>query len=472
MLNFNPQLIVPELYLVAVLAVLFLQSITDWLKEATGWVPLAALFGVVLVCLTSGNGEYMFYESYRIDGLSQFFKAVIFLGLAVCTGNALRAQNLGKANKADYFFFMSMSAFGLLLLSSTVELFTIYISMELASFSLYILLPFRNNDQRAVEAAVKYVLFGAVASAIGLYGISYILAGQHTTYVTELLTLEWSSAHQPMALIGLTIFLLSFLYKLALFPFHFWAPDVYQGASNETAAFAATLPKLGAIVVMVRLMAFSPGVEVITILAIFAAASMTLGNLTALIQTDLKRLLGYSSVAHAGFVVMGLVAGGAHGLAAASYYALVYMTMNLTIFWVITRLSHEGENVTLNDLKGLYARSPVLAFVLAISSFALVGLPPTAGFIGKLFLLNSAWDAGLYWLVIVAVVNTALAIFYYLNLVRHAYTLDQESGPAKITLNPLGAAIAIILAIGVLYLGVVPQNIYAFLVQASTGIIS
>jgi NADH-quinone oxidoreductase subunit N len=458
--------------LVAVLAVLFLQSITDWLKEAIEWVPLAALFGVVLVYLTPGSGEYMFYESYRIDGLSQFFKAIIFLGLAVCTGNALRVPNLGKANKADYFFFMSMSAFGLLLLSSTVELFTIYISMELASFSLYILLPFRNNDLRAVEAAVKYVLFGAVASAIGLYGISYILAGQHTTYVTELLRMDWSFAHQPMALIGLTIFLLAFLYKLALFPFHFWAPDVYQGASNETAAFAATLPKLGAIVVMVRLMAFHPGLEVITILAIFAAASMTLGNLTALIQTDVKRLLGYSSVAHAGFVVMGLVAGGAHGLAAAAYYALVYMTMNLTIFWVITRLSSEGENVTLNDLKGLYSTSPVLAFVLAVSAFALVGLPPTAGFIGKLFLLNSAWDAGLYWLVIVAVVNTALAIFYYLNLVRHAYTLDQEAGPATIKPNPFGATIAVILALGVLYLGVVPQNIYAFLVQASSGILS
>ncbi len=471
MLNFNPQLIAPELFMVIVLAVLFLQSITDWLQEATEWVPLASLFGVLLVFMTPGSGEYMFYESYRIDGLSQFFKAIVFLGLAVCTANAMRVSNLGKANKADYFFFMAMSAFGLIILSSTVELFTIFITMELASFSLYILLPFRNHDLRSVEAAVKYVLFGAVASAIGLYGVSYILASQHTTYVNELLAMDWSFAHQPMALIGLTLFLLAFLYKLALFPFHFWAPDVYQGASNETAAFAATLPKLGAIVVMVRLMAVHPGAEVTTILAIFAAASMTLGNLTALIQTDVKRLLGYSSVAHAGFVIMALVAGGTHGLAAASYYALVYMTMNLTIFWVVTRLSKEGENVALTDLRGLYSSSPVLAFVLAISAFALVGLPPTAGFIGKLFVLNSAWDAGFYWLVIIAVINTALAIFYYLNLVRHAYTLDQEES-AKLKLNPLGASIAVILALGVLYLGIVPQNIYAFLVRASTGILS
>lgn len=471
MLNFNPQLIIPELFMVALLVVLFIQSISRRLTDSIDWVPVAALIGAALAAFSPASGEYMFYDSYRIDGLSQFFKTIVFLGLAVCTGNALRIGSLGKANKADYFFFMSMSAFGLLLLSSTVELFTIFLAMELASFSLYILLPFRNDDRQAVEAAIKYVLFGAVASAIGLYGVSYILAGQHTTYVNELLNMDWSFAQQPMALIGLTLFFLAFLYKLALFPFHFWAPDVYQGASNETAAFAATLPKLGAIVIMVRLMAFNPGLEVKTVLAVFAAASMTLGNLIALIQTDVKRLLGYSSVAHAGFVIMGLVAGGAHGLAAASYYALVYMVMNLTIFWVITRISKDGKNVALSDLKGLYSTSPVLAFVLAVSAFALVGLPPTAGFIGKLFLLNSAWEAGIYWLVIIAVVNTALAIFYYLNLVRHAYTLDQDV-PAKISLSPLGASIAVILALGVLYLGVVPQNIYTFLLKASTGILS
>jgi len=470
LLNFNPQLIIPELYMVALLAILFVQSISERLKDKIVWVPFAALLGAVLAGISPTPNEYMFYESYRIDGLSQFFKTIIFLGLAICAGNALRVTTLGVANRSDYFFFMYMSAFGLLLLSSTVELFTIYISLELASFSLYILLPFRSRDPRAAEAAIKYILFGAVATAIGLYGISYILAVQHTTYVNELLLMDWSFAHQPMALIGLTLFLLAFLYKLALFPLHFWAPDVYQGASNETAAFAATLPKLGAIVVMVRLMAFAPGIEVKTILAIFAALSMTIGNLTALIQKDLKRLIGYSSIAHAGFVVMGLVAGGAYGLAAASYYALVYMVMNLTIFWVITRISQDGKNVHLDDLRGLYSSAPIMAFVLAVAAFALVGLPPTAGFIAKLFVFNSAWDAGFYWLVIIAVINTAIAIFYYLNIVRHAYTLDQEV-PGKLSISPIGASVAVILAIGVLYLGVMPQDIFDFLMQASSAIL-
>lgn len=457
--------------MVALLAILFVQSISQRLKDKIIWVPFAALLGAVLAGFSTTGPEFMFYESYKIDGLSQFFKTIIFLGLAVCAGNALRVNSLGPANRADYFFFMFMSAFGLLLLASTVELFTIYISLELASFCLYIMLPFRNKDPRAVEASVKYILFGAVATAVGLYGISYILAGMHTTYVNELLTMDWSFAEQPMALIGLALFLMAFAYKLALFPLHFWAPDVMQGASNETATFAATLPKLGAIVILVRLMGFDPGIELKVFLGVFAALSMTIGNLAALNQTDVKRLLGYSSVSHAGFVIVGLVAGGAYGLAAASYYALVYMVMNLTIFWVITRISQEGKNVYLDDLRGLYSRSPVLALVLAVSAFALVGLPPTAGFIGKVFLFGAAWDAGFFWLVIIGVINSALAIFYYLNLVRYAYTMEPEV-PSKISLTPAGAIIAVILALGVIYLGVLPQDIFDFLMQSSTMFLS
>lgn len=466
MLNFNPQLIIPELYMVAVLAILFVQSITDKIKNTISWVPVAAVIGAILTAFSPSSPELMFYESYKIDSLSQFFKTIVYIGLAICTANAIRNQTLGKANRADYFFFMYMSSFGLILLSSTVELFTIYISLELASYSLYILLPLRNNDPRAIEGTIKYALFGAVATAIGLFGISYIIAGQHTTYIHELATMSWSFADNPMALIGLGMFFLAFVYKLALFPFHFWAPDVYQGTSNETAAFAATLPKIGAIVILVRLMALDPGVEVKTILAIFAALSMTLGNLFALCQKDVKRLLAFSSVAHAGFIVMGLVAGGSYGLAAASYYALVYVVMNLTIFWVITRMSDNGRNVYISDLRGLYNSAPVMAFVLAVAAFALVGLPPTAGFTGKLFLLNSAWAEGYYWLVIVAVINTALAIFYYLNLVRHAYTLDQVI-PAKINISLANNSVAIALAIGVLYLGMLPQGIFNMLIAAS-----
>ena len=288
--------------------------------------------------------------------------------------------------------------------------------------------PIRGNDPRAAEAGIKYILFGAAATAIALFGLSYILASQHTTYLHLLAAKSWAWADSPLAVTGITLFMVGFFFKLALFPFHFWCPDVYDGTSNETAAFAATLPKLGAVVILIRLVALlKPEIEIITIMAVLSAASMTFGNLAALIQTDVKRILGYSSVAHAGYVLVGLVAASAMGLSAAGFYSLIYLLMNLTCFWVICSLSTDGKNLKLDDLNGLYKRAPYLAFVLAVGAFALVGLPPTAGFMGKLFLLTAAWNRGYNWLIIIAALNTAISIYYYLNIVRHAYTQESEA---------------------------------------------
>ena len=469
MLNFTPSLLMPELYMVAMLVTLFAQSLSTRWQERTGWLAPAAAGGLIVTLLSLKNSGLMFYDSYQVDNLSQFFKATVFLGLAICVLNARRIGSLGGTTRADYFFFMAASSLGLILLASSVELFTMYIALELASYSLYIILPMRNASRRAVEGAIKYALFGAVATAIGLFGISFIIAGQHTTYLAGMAGASWSVSTQPMALVGLLLFILAFVYKLALFPFHFWCPDVYESASNETAAFAATMPKIGAVVILVRLMTLVPGEELRTIMAVLAALSMTIGNLAALNQKDLKRLLGYSSVSHAGFFVMGLTAGGAGGLAATSYYVLVYVVMNLSLFWVVNRISRNGENVVLDDLRGLHSSSPLLAFVLAVGAFALVGLPPTGGFTGKLFLLSSAWSQGLHWLVLVAAVNTAIAIFYYLNLVRHAYAMEQ-SEPAVPALSNLGSAVSLALALAVLYLGLLPQVVYEYLVRASSSI--
>ena len=470
-LNLKLQFLLPELYLLAIICILFVQSISNNLKDKTKWLPYAAFAGIFVTIFSFGQNGYMLYNTYKIDGLSQFFKFVIFLGFAICTANASQNKTIKQEHFADYFFFMALSTFGLVILSSTVELFSIYVALELASYSLYVLIPLRNKEARAAEAGIKYVIFGAVATALGLYGISYIIAGQHTTFIHALASMDWSWTRNPMPLIGFGLFSLAFLYKLALFPFHFWCPDVYQGTSNETAAFAATMPKLGAIVVLIRIMAMMPGDEVKTIIAIFAAFSMTIGNLAALNQKDIKRLLGYSSVSHAGYIMLGLVSGTAYGLSAAAFYGLVYMLMNLTIFWVITRLSSTGRNIYVDDLNGLYHSCPALAFVLAVAAFALVGLPPTAGFAGKLFLLGSAWGQNFNWLVIVGAVNTGIAIYYYLNLVRHAYTV-KEVAAIKYALSPSSTALALLLSLGVLYLGIIPQDIFNWLMKTSQIILS
>ncbi|MBF0480066.1 MAG: NADH-quinone oxidoreductase subunit N [Desulfovibrionaceae bacterium] len=436
------------------------------------WLPFVAWLGAAVAFGNLGARGMMFWDAYKVDALSQFFKLAISVGFAIAVTNAIRQPLLERAKRADYFMLMSFSALGLMLLSSCVELITIYVALELASYALYALIPLRAQDKRAAEAAIKYILFGAMVTALSLYGLSYIINGQHTTYIAELANKPWSVAASPMAVIGLTLFLAGFFYKLAMFPFHFWCPDVYQGTSNETAAYVATLPKLGAVVILVRLASIlKPGLEITTILAVLGAASMTFGNLAALAQTDLKRLLGYSSVAHAGYVMLGLVSGTGIGMAAAAFYSLIYILMNLTCFWVICRIAKNGENVSLADLGGLYKKAPGLAFILAVSAFALVGLPPTAGFTGKLFLLSSAWDHGYNWLVIVAVLNTAISIYYYLNMVRHAYTTEAATEEPATAVPAYSMAFGAGLSAVLLLLGILPGPVYDLAVRAGLQIL-
>jgi proton-translocating NADH-quinone oxidoreductase chain N len=460
-----------EYFHLFVIGLLFIQSLSHRVQKLRvgHWLPFMAGIAVVVALMNFNIHGEMLYGAYRIDKLSQFFKVMVTIGFAVAVLNASRQPSLLREKRADYFLLMSLSAFGLIILASAVELITVYLAMELSSYSLYAIVALRNREKRAAEAAVKYILFGAAATALALYGFSYIMAIQHTSYLPELATRSWSWRTHPMAVVGLTLFMCGMFYKLALFPFHFWAPDVYQGASNETATYIATLPKLGVLVILIRLAALVPGPQVTLVIAILAAVSMTYGNLAALAQTDLKRLLGYSAMAHAGYLMVGLVSGTLAGLDAAAFYALAYILMSFACFWVICRVAADGRNLTLEDLNGLHQRAPVLAFVLAVSAFSLVGLPPTAGFMGKLFLLTAAWDHGYNWLVIVAAVNTAISIYYYLGLVRHAYTQDEPVTPPAVQREPFFSNVwALVLALLVVLLGTLPGPVFDVAVNASS----
>lgn len=470
-MELNHGLVHLEYFHLFIIGLLFVQSLSPRLQKIRvgTWLPVMEGVAVMVALMNFDIHGEMLYGAYRIDKLSQFFKVMVTMGFAVAVLNASRQPTLLEEKRADYFLLMSLSAFGLIILASAVELITVYLAMELSSYSLYAIVALRNRERNAAEAAVKYILFGAAATALALYGFSYIMAVQHTSYLSELMTKSWNWRTDPMAIIGLTLFMCGMFYKLALFPFHFWAPDVYQGASNETATYIATLPKLGVLVILIRLAALVPGPQVTLVIAILAAISMTYGNLAALVQTDLKRLLGYSAVAHAGYLMVGLVAGTLVGLDAAAFYALAYILMSFACFWVICRVAADGRNLTLDDLNGLYQRAPVLAFVLAVGAFSLVGLPPTAGFMGKLFLLTAAWDHGYNWLVIVAAVNTAISIYYYLGLVRHAYTQDETVAPPAKQQEPLFSNIwALVLALLVILLGTLPGPVFDVAVNASS----
>ncbi len=463
-------LFLPELFQIAVILALFVQSV--WTSDAekedqnrltnpAGWLSLAALINLVIAGFCLESRGILLWEAYLVDGLSQFFKFAVALGFAVVVWNASHQPTLPREKQTDYFLLLSLSTLGLMGLASAVEMITIFLALELSSYSLYALIPLRGDDPRASEAGIKYILFGAAATALSLFGLSYVLMEKHSGYLAVLGATSWEVSTSPLAAIGLTLFMAGFFYKLALFPFHFWAPDVYDGTSNETAAYVATLPKLGAVVVLIRLAAvWKPDIQIATVLAVLGALSMTFGNLAALTQQDVKRMLGYSSVAHAGTVMVGLVAGTAAGLAAAGFYSLIYVLMNLTCFWVVCRVSTDGRNLKLADLNGLYSREPILAFVLAVAALSLVGLPPTAGFMGKLFLFSAAWGHGFNWLVVTAVLNTAVSIYYYLNFIRHAYTREAEDAAPAVPRTADGIVWGGVLSCLLLLLGMIPSPVY------------
>ena len=479
-LNFDILQLLPELGFFLTIMFLFgvivcgLQKDRGVSRIVLNSLPLLAL-GIVFMAAAGLQVRWsMFWGAYQMDLLSQFFKLLIAVGFFVVVVNARRQATLGEGERLDYYLFLSFSAWGLTMMASAVELVTIYLAMELASYSLYILIPLRANSKQAAEAGIKYILYGAAATALSLYGLSWIIAGQHTTYIIELAGCDWSWAGNPLATAGLSLFLAGMFFKLALFPFHFWCPDIYQGASNETAAYVATLPKMGAIVVLVRLgTLITPGDALANLLAGLAAISMTFGNLCALAQNDLKRMLGFSSVAHAGYILVGLAPGTPQGLAAASFYAVAYLVMNLLCFWIISRVAPDGRNLTYRDLNGLSRRSPWLALSLAVAAFSLVGLPPTVGFIGKLWLLTGVWGHGYNWLAVLLCVNSAIAIFYYLSLVRHAYT-EGENDPlrgAAPDTGLLSSVGALALAAIVLLLGVLPASVFDTTLAAGQSLV-
>lgn len=456
-------LFLPELVLIFSALTFFFLSL---LKGQKAFVrPLAVvLAGLALIAsgYAYGREGELFFSAYRIDAFSQLYKIIIALGLFIVFWMGAGLRGIEEELTAEYYMFLTISALGLVFMGSAVELLTIIISLEMSSFALYIVIPFRRQRgyRRQMEAGIKYVLFGAVSTGITLYGMSYIFGLTHTTYLAELVkTVPPLLPHQPMALIGMVLMLSGFFYKLALFPMHFWAPDVYEGAANETSGFVATLPKVGAVALLIRLVSLAgmDTAQFTYVLAVIAVISMTVGNLSALVQDDIKRLLAYSSIAHAGYVMVGILSGNETGMSSALYYIAGYLLMNLTCFYVVYNISAAGDNVSFEDLKGLYKKSPLLAFCLAVSAFGMAGIPPTVGFTGKFLLFTGAIQKGLYALVILAVINTGISAFYYLKMVRAAYSIEAVDD-SKIKLGVSTSVLGLLLIAAIILTGIFPQS--------------
>jgi len=455
-------LILPELTVLLFSVFFLFFSLGDRKRNPAAWARPLSLIILGVSLLTVSEGGELFSGAYRVDLFSQIFKAMLSLGFCLVLFMMENKNEINERYGAEYYMFLGFSMLGLMMLAGSVELISMVISLEISSYSLYVIVPLRKGSTKVqIEASMKYLFFGAVATGIMLYGMGYLYAISRSTFLADIIKVMPACMNQPAGIIAVVFTLTGFFFKLSLFPFHFWAPDIYEGASNTTTTFIATIPKIAAVALLIRIvmLAAPGGQQFINILIALAAVSMTLGNLVGLVQRDIKRLLAYSGIAHAGYVMLGVLSLSSDGNASAIYYMAVYLFMNLACFYVIMLLSRNNDNVTLDDLAGLAKRSPLLAFVLAASAFSLAGIPPTGGFTGKLFLLMSAFKAGHLYIVIIAAVNTVISIFYYLNLVRISYSRAASTDAGDIRLTFKEKALCIIFIGLILYTGIFPFSI-------------
>ncbi len=467
----------PELVLLIGALVIFVVTLGESRERqarAAALVTSGAAILASLLCL--GQQDTLFSGAYRVDLFSQVLKLVFAGGFTLVLLLSGDLEDIRDDIKAEYYLFLTVSVAGLAMLVSCVDLITLVIALEVSAFPLYFMVAMRREregQRTQMESAIKYIMFGVAANGVMFFGMSYLFGLTGTTSLTDLLPRLQPVIHTPMAITGLALTFCGLYYKLAIFPFHFWTPDVYQGASNETAGMVASLPKVGGIAVLVRFVSLAtPDNDTIAVmLAILAAGSMFYGNLIALIQKDFKRLLGFSGIAHAGYALIGFVTLDQFGYTAALYYIIGYLLMVLACFVVICKVSPDGTNVALEDLAGLHRRAPLLALTLMVGVFALAGIPPFVGFMGKLSLLTAALEKGYLYLVIIAMINAAIAVYYYLCVVREACFRDPGDRP-PIRLNWQTKALCMLLIGGILALGVVPAGVLNTLsnsVAAVTG---
>ncbi len=457
-------LFAPELFLLLGCLVLFFVSLGSSNAKTARNIIISIAVVNILICMGCKDltGE-LFFSAYKIDPFSQLFKIIMSFGLLVVVLFGRELKGIEQNVKAEYYLFLLLSTMGLIMLVSSVELLTLFVALELSSYSLYLLVPMRDDHgglRYQMESAIKYILFGVVATGVMLFGMSYLFGLTGTTYLNELIPRLHAMYDQPAVIVGIAMVMGGFFFKLAVFPFHFWVPDVYEGASNETTAFIASVPKIAAVAMLIRIavLAAPEGKTIITMLMVLAVCSMFYGNLIALVQKDIKRMLGFSGIAHAGYVLLGLITLKETGYATAMYYIVGYLVMNLACFLVICKVSRNGENVLIEDLSGLHKRAPMLALTLAVGMFALAGIPPFVGFMGKFMLLTGALREGHLPLVILAALNTAISIYYYLSVVRITYASDPEDQP-MVDVDGMTKALSVSLMVIIIFMGLAPARI-------------
>jgi len=435
-------------------------------RRSLGWVAVFGVMAAIWASLSqlSLPAGTAFYNTVQTDAFSVFFHVLICAIVLVAILLSLDALPAKQHHRGEYFALMIFGAVGMCLMTSAVELLVVFIALEISSISTYILAGFRKHSAKSPEAAIKYFLLGSFATGFLLYGVALIFGATGTTQINDIAG-GISRAPQSLVLAAFALLMVGILFKVSAAPFHVWTPDVYEGAPSPVVALMSTAPKAAAFAVLIRLLYSSfPMLQPMwmPLLWIVAILSMTVGNLAALRQENVKRMLAYSAIAHAGYLLAAFAGLGFKGIAAASFYIAAYAAMNVGIFAVVTVVSGYEEHLPLiQDFRGLIYRAPILGSLLLFFLASLIGIPFTAGFFGKFYSFSTAMQGGAVWLGLIGLLNSGLAAAYYLKL---ALTVAQPpvEGSKKAPAPTVGVAVGLALAFAAfatLVLGVAPGKV-------------
>jgi len=453
------------------------------------WASLLALVvtGVVLA-LQPIPRESIFFGALAVDPYSQFFKWLFILATAVIYVISPYTRQLDETPRHEYYLFLLAVLFGLFLMASALDLILVYLSIEIVSIGSFILAGHLKQTRLSNESSLKYVIYGAFSSGVMLYGLSILfgIAGSTNIYdVQAALASLPEQAHLTLA-VSLLLILVGFGYKISMAPFHFWTPDVYQGAPTTITAFLSVAPKAAGFALALRILGTVYGanpnlnlaqwlpIEGLSFgayIAVFSALTMTVGNVIAVQQSSVKRLLAYSSIAHAGYMLMAVTILNAQALAAIMFYLAIYLFMNLGAFLVAIFVHNKYGYDDIDDWKGLGFKAPLVAIPMGVFLFSLTGLPPTAGFVGKVYIFSTLIAADrFWWLVVLAVLNSVISLYYYARIIR-AMFLEGEPSDETVSDHPAITGTILVLMIPVLLFGVYWTPLITF-VQSSLELFS
>ncbi|MGC2398551.1 MAG: NADH-quinone oxidoreductase subunit N [Acidobacteriaceae bacterium] len=433
-------------------------------RKSIGFLALTGTVAAMVASLWQLNlpPGTAFYGTVRTDVFSAFFHVVILGVLVVAILIALDVFDGSKDRPVEYFALLLFGATGMCLMTSAVELLLVFISLEISSISTYILAAFRRRSGKSPEAGLKYFLLGSFATAFFLYGIALTFGATGTTNISEIGSALTQTSTPGFAWLAIAAILIGIGFKVSAAPFQVWTPDVYEGAPSPVVALLSTAPKVAAFAVLLRMSyAAYPQLQAhwLGVVWIMAVLSMTVGNLGALRQHNVKRMLAYSSIAHAGYTLVAFTALSQEGIAAAMFYTAAYAAMNVGVFAVFSQAGgYEDRLLSVADYRGLAYRSPLLGGVLAFLLLSLIGIPFTGGFFGKFYVFTAALHSGEVWLAVIGLVNSGVAAYYYLRLLTSVYGKPADESPVQLVPRPkTSLALALLITVlATLFLGIFP----------------